>query len=65
MRQDRIRNRPESFLSTLLVSTLLMQLNLNVADEELLADGMLMLKKSVCIVQVKMFKADFLWALDP
>ncbi len=42
-----------------------MQFNLNVADEELLADGILMLKKSVCIVQVKMFKAVFLWALDP
>lgn len=42
-----------------------MQLNLNVADEELIADGMLMLEKSVCIVQVKMFKADFLWAVDP
>lgn len=65
MRQDRIGNRLELFLSTLLVSTLLMQLNLNVADEELIADGMLMLEKSVCIVQVKMFKADFLWAVDP
>ena len=52
MRKDRMRSRPDLYLSTSLVNILLMRCIRNMTDVELLEDEILLLKKSVCIVRI-------------